>query len=184
MSDKPDRHTCKVCGAISSLRNHRKRHGKECLEYLRINKKRGTILGFSNYWINMDTGVLYKSTGKMMKSSINTRGNRVVNITHDEGNRKKINLDREWMKLKCPSDTNNALVDTNRLLTAENKSLKHAISSELGKVLLLYFADLHVDTMDRSVLSWTNYIMMKDPTLDRGLVRETMITLTTGISFS
>ena len=184
MSDKPNRYTCKICGAISSLRDHKKRHGKECLEYLRINRKRGTILGFSSYWINMDTGVLYRDTGKMMRVSINARGNRVVNLTHDNGDRKKINLDREWMKLKCPSDIGSALADTNRLLTAENRSLKRAISSELERVLLIYFTDLHISTIDRSVLSWTNYIMMSDPTLDRGLVRETMITLTTGVSFS
>jgi hypothetical protein len=182
MSDKPNRYTCKICGDTSSLRYHRKRHGENCLEYLKNNKKRGTILGFSSYWINMDTGVLYKTTGKMMKANINSRGNRTVNLTNDEGMRVKVNLDREWMKMKYTSDSESTVADTNRLLTAENRSLKRSISSELERVLLIYFADLHPNTLNRSVLSWTNYIMINDPTLERGLVRETMITLATGLA--
>jgi hypothetical protein len=182
MSDKPSRYTCKICGIKSSLRDHRKRHGENCSAYLKINKKRGTILGFSNYWINMETGVLYKNTGRMMKSNINTRGNRVINLINDKGSRIKVNLDREWMKLKYTNGNESAVADANRLLTAENRSLKRSISSELEKVLLIYFADLHPDTVGRSALSWTNHIMASDPTLYRGLVRETMVTLATGLA--
>jgi hypothetical protein len=180
VSNAGKRHTCKICGTSCSTRIFNKRHGESCDNFIISNRKRGTLAGFSNYWINLDTGVLYKINGKLMKSNINARGNRVVNLTHDDGTRKKINLDREWMKLKLPEIHEVDVIEHVRQLTAENKALKLSISSEVTRVLTIYFNDLCPETKGRSAISWTNFITMSDPTLDRETVKSTIVTIQTG----
>jgi hypothetical protein len=180
LSNTGKRHTCKVCGTSCSTRVFNKRHGENCGNFLFSNRKRGTLEGFSNYWINLDTGVLYKLNGKLMKSNINARGNRVVNLTHDDGSRRKINLDREWMKLKLPEIHEVDAIELVRQLTAENRALKRSISSEVTKILTIYFNDLCPETRGRSAVSWTNFITMSDPTLDREIVKSTIVTMQTG----
>jgi hypothetical protein len=180
LSNTGKRHTCKVCGTSCSTRVFNKRHGENCDNFIVSNRKRGTLEGYSNYWINLDTGVIYKLSGKLMKSNINARGNRVVNLTHDDGSRRKINLDREWMKLKLPEIHEVDVIELVRQLTAENKALKRSISSEVTKILTIYFNDLCPETWGRSLVSWTNFIMMSDNTLDRETVKATITTVQTG----
>lgn len=181
MRDKSKRYTCKICGISCNSRTYRQGHGENCSVFLKKNKNRGTIPGFSKYWINMRTGVIFKNNGKLMKSNINARGNKVVNLINDNGDRIKINIDKKWMDLRVSASEEQDIIDLNRQLTAENKFLKRSISSELDRILLIYFTDICLTTKSRSVLSWTNFIMMSDPTLDRGLVRETINTLSYGI---
>ncbi len=181
MGETGKRHKCAVCGISSSTRVFNKRHGENCNTFIKNNANRGTIEGFSNYWINLNTGVLRNNKGALLSTNINNRGNRVINLTHDDGSRKKFNLDREWMKLKVSMEDNLDEVDTIRLLTAENRALKAAISSDIGKILIIYYNDLCVRTRDRSVLLWTNFIMMSDPTLNRDTVKKVITTIKTGV---
>ncbi len=176
------KHLCSVCGIKSMKSIHEKRHGPNCDAHKNKTKNRGTIKGFSNYYLNMATGVLFKINGKRMATNINKRGNKVCNITDDFGRRKKVNLDREWKILLKPDDSKEEVLRQVRSLISENNMLKRAISSDLGRVLLLYHEGLSPETKGMSDIMWTNYILNIDHSLDRGLIRDTILRLQTGIN--
>jgi hypothetical protein len=178
------KHLCSVCGVYSVKSINEKRHGSNCQEHKNKTKNRGTIKGFSNYYINMTTGVLFKVNGKRMATNINKRGNKVCNLTDDFGRRKKVNLDREWKISLKPDESKEEILGQVRSLISENNMLKRAISSDLVRILLLYYEELSPETKSMSDIMWTNYILNIDHSLDRGLIRDTILRMQTGVKWS
>ncbi len=172
---------CEVCGSSCTTKSYNIKHGVECTHMNLSMKNRGTIKGCSSYFINMTSGVLFQNNGKMMKVNINARGNRVVNLTNDEGKRVKINLDREWNKLQFMEITEPEAFRENRVLKAEIYALKHVIADPTHPILKEYLEGLSTNTIDNGVIWWVNYIHMHSPESDRNLIKEVVITLKTGV---